>query len=48
MLSDIKRVEALNAGYIYVTDQNLPNPYGELPSYWDQEVTMLSRAKRNR
>jgi len=26
-------------GEVYVTDQNLPNPYGALPTYWDQELT---------
>jgi hypothetical protein len=36
--ADIKRAVQLNAGDVYVTDQTLPNPYDELPSYWDQEV----------
>ncbi len=27
-----------NAGYIYVTSDNLPNPWDELPSYWSTEV----------
>lgn len=30
-----------NAGYIYITDGVLPNPYGALPSYWDAEVTLI-------
>jgi hypothetical protein len=25
-------------GEVYVTDQNLPNPYGALPTYWSQEL----------
>lgn len=25
-------------GYVYVTDRTLPNPYGQLPSYWSKEV----------
>ena len=25
-------------GEVFVTDQNLPNPYGVLPGYWSQEV----------
>ena len=29
-------------GEVYVTDQNLPNPYGALPSYWSQELTDAS------
>lgn len=27
--------------YLYVTDQSLPNPYGALPSYFSQLVSML-------
>jgi len=45
MLADISRAEALDAGYVYITDQGLPNPYGQLPSYWDQELTRISGAK---
>ncbi|MGO9876822.1 MAG: spherulation-specific family 4 protein [Acidimicrobiia bacterium] len=29
-------------GEVYVTDQNLPNPYGALPTYWSQELTDAS------
>ena len=36
--ADIKRAVQLNAGDVYITDQALPNPYDQLPSYWDQEV----------
>ena len=42
MPADLIRAESLNAGYVYVTDQNLPNPYDELPSYWNQEVSALA------
>jgi hypothetical protein len=41
MLADVTRAAALNAGYVYVTDQNaLPgtNTFGFLPSYWDSPV----------
>jgi hypothetical protein len=31
-----------NTGSVYVTDQTLPNPYGQLPSYWNQEVTAIA------
>jgi hypothetical protein len=44
MLLDIAQAGRQNTGYIYVTDQNLPNPYGELPSYWNQEVSALAAA----
>ena len=28
-----------NAGYVYVTDGRLPNPFGQLPSYWLDELS---------
>jgi hypothetical protein len=27
-----------NVGYVYFTDDVLPNPWNSLPSYWDTEV----------
>ncbi len=30
-----------NAGWIYITDDTLPNPYDTLPSYWTNEVNLL-------
>lgn len=42
MLADIDAAEQLNAGYVYVTDQTTPNPYAQLPSYWDQEVSAVA------
>jgi hypothetical protein len=42
LLADINRAESLNAGSVYITDQTLPNPYDQLPSYWDQEVSALA------
>ncbi len=30
-----------NAGYVYLMDGQLPNPYGALPSYWDLEVDLI-------
>lgn len=42
MLGDVSQAAQLNAGYVYVTDQALPNPYAQLPSYWDQEVSALA------
>lgn len=42
MLADISRAAGLNAGYVYLTDQTAPNPYGQLPSYWDQEVSAIA------
>jgi len=42
MLNDLNTAVALGAGYVYITDQTLPNPYGALPSYWDQEVSAVA------
>jgi len=28
-------------GNVYVTDQKLPNPYGQLPAYWQAEVSYV-------
>jgi hypothetical protein len=33
-----------HAGSVYITDQSLPNPYSQLPSYWDQEVAAIHSA----
>lgn len=30
-----------NAGYIYITNDQLPNPWDTLPSYWSQEVSLI-------
>ncbi len=35
---------ARNAGYVYFTDDQMPNPYDQLASFWDQEVTDLAAA----
>jgi hypothetical protein len=31
---------ATNAGYVYFTDDNLPDPYDTMPSFWTQEVNL--------
>ena len=33
---------ATNAGYVYVTDELLPNPYAGLPAYWAEEVEVIA------
>jgi Spherulation-specific family 4 len=30
-----------NAGYLYITDATLPNPYGALPTFWNDEVWLI-------
>jgi hypothetical protein len=44
MRSALNKAVQNNAGYVYFTDQTLPNPYGTLPSYWDQEVAAIAAA----
>jgi hypothetical protein len=34
---------ARNVGYIYITDDTLPNPYDRLPTYFDAEVAGIAR-----
>jgi len=42
MMADVALAAERNVGYVYVTDQTLPNPYAQLPSYWDQEVAAVA------
>jgi hypothetical protein len=44
MLADVQIAPSYNVGAVYVTDQTLPNPYSQLPSYWDQEVAAIKAA----
>ncbi len=41
MLADVSRAVQLNAGSLYVTDQTQTNPYAQLPSYWNEEVSAI-------
>jgi Spherulation-specific family 4 len=43
LLPDLNKALQLNAGGIYITDVSGANPYDQLPSYWDQEVSELQR-----
>ena len=42
MLADVSKAYQANAGYVYVTEQTLPNPFSQLPSYWTDEVTAVA------
>jgi hypothetical protein len=44
MMAAVTLAAQRNVGYVYVTDQTLPNPYAQLPSYWDQEVAAIAEA----
>ena len=43
MMIDVDYAAANHVGTVYVTDQTTPNPYSQLPSYWDQEVAEIGR-----
>jgi hypothetical protein len=38
----LRKALGLGAGWIYMTDDVLPNPWDQLPSYFDQEVAIVS------
>jgi len=42
MVSVLSQAEKDGIGYIYATNQNLPNPYGALPSYLPAELSAAS------
>ncbi|HVU09009.1 MAG TPA: spherulation-specific family 4 protein [Verrucomicrobiae bacterium] len=41
MSNDVGLAVSRNAGWIYITDDSLPNPYDTLPSYWTNEVNLV-------
>lgn len=38
MQATIARARAMNVGHVYVTDDDISNPWDRLPSYWAEEV----------
>jgi proteasome lid subunit RPN8/RPN11 len=46
MKSHIDLAVARNIGYVYVTDDTLPNPYDSLPSFWQAEVDYIESLRR--
>ena len=42
LFADINKAVQLKAGHVYVTDLTGSNPYDQLPSYWDQEVSHIA------
>jgi Spherulation-specific family 4 len=42
MLADVALARGNHVGDFFETDLSLPNPYQQLPSYWDQEVAALA------
>jgi hypothetical protein len=43
MQTYIEKSPGLRLGYIFITDQQLPNPWLGLPRYWDAEVDAVRR-----
>jgi len=41
MSNDVATALSRNAGWIYITDDTLSNPYDTLPSYWTNEVNYV-------
>jgi len=41
MSNDVTLALSRNAGWIFFTDANLPNPYAALPAYWTNEVNLV-------
>jgi Spherulation-specific family 4 len=43
MRSYIEKLPELRLGYVFITDQQLPNPWHGLPEYWEAEVDAVRR-----
>jgi hypothetical protein len=48
MTNYIQLARARNVGFIFVTDDLLPNPWDRLPEYWEAEVSLLQELNRPR
>jgi len=46
MTNYIQLARARHAGFIFVTDDVLPNPWDTLPAYWENEVSLLQQLNR--
>jgi hypothetical protein len=42
----VQLAQARNAGFLYVTDDVLDNPWDTLPTYWDTELNLIEAANR--
>ena len=42
MLNAVAKTKKLNAGYVYITNDVLSNPYDTLPTYYQQEYNALA------
>lgn len=46
MQTNLNLAVAKRAGYIYITDDTLSNPWNRLPTYWSEEVTAIEAINR--
>jgi hypothetical protein len=46
MSNDVNLAISRNAGWIYFTAADLPNPYDTLPAYWTNEVSLVQSLNR--
>ncbi|HVT34895.1 MAG TPA: spherulation-specific family 4 protein [Nevskiaceae bacterium] len=44
MRAELGAASLANVGWVYITDDVLPNPYDTLPSYWNAEIAALAPA----
>jgi hypothetical protein len=44
MRRTIKRAKERNVGYVYITNDSLPNPFDTLPIYWDDEAKFVTES----
>ena len=44
MSSYVTKAKSQNAGWVFITNDKLPNPYDTLPTYWTQEVSAIAAA----
>ena len=44
MAAVLHRSVAQRAGYVYITSETLPHPWGALPPYWESEVARIRQA----
>lgn len=41
MKEEVEKAKEAGIGWIYVTDDVLPNPWDTLPSYWEAEIAAI-------
>ena len=44
MRGALTKAALLRAGWVFVTDREMPNPYDRLPDYWAEEIREFERA----